>query len=95
MNIFTILGKTGVSRTIISSSGESGFHGNSSFVFPRKGKIWVPVLFSGLCFILLAVLLIVHPELLAFFFAGVMMFLGLFLISVALFLRAGKNQTIL
>jgi hypothetical protein len=94
MNIFTILDKTGFSRTIISSSGESGFQSNSSFVFPPKGRIWVPVLFSGLCFILLAVLLIVHPELLAFFFAGVMMFIGLFLISVAIFLRASKSQTL-
>lgn len=57
----------------------------------RGGAFWLFSLIIGLIFVVLSVLLIVYPELLAFFFAGIMLFAGLFFISTALFLRSVSN----
>jgi len=55
-------------------------------------SLWFPLLILGLGLIALAILLIIHPDLLAFFFAGIMIFIGIGMISSALFLRRKSKQ---
>ena len=48
---------------------------------------WFYSMIVGILLILSGILLIANPELLAFFFAGILLFLGICFISSALFLR--------
>lgn len=52
-----------------------------------KSSFWLPSLFIGFLFIALSFLLMVFPELLAFFFAGILLFVGMFFISTAIILK--------
>lgn len=99
MNFITILSRYGNFSHNNHSDTSSG-EGHTSFYMPEsgmyvsqsKGSLWFLPLIIGLTFIVLSLILIAYPELLAFFFAGIMMFAGLFFVSTALFLRSVRNR---
>lgn len=53
--------------------------------------IWYSAFFIGLFFVFSGLLLILHPELLAFFVAGILLFIGVCFISSALSLKNGTR----
>jgi hypothetical protein len=98
MNFFAIFSRFGSSHSVFGNGAP--YRKNSSLYIPESdfrvansgGSFWILSLFAGLVFVVLSVLLIIYPELLAFFFAGIMLFIGLFFISTALFIRSLKRN---
>jgi hypothetical protein len=100
MNFLAYFSRFGFGSGKQYGSSNASYHESTSFYIPDSrisfahsgGAFWLVSLITGITFILLAVMLIIYPELLAFFFAGVMMFVGLFFISTAIFLRSAKSR---
>lgn len=72
------------------------FPGNVNFGNVRLvsgSRLWLPIFIAGMVFMALSVVLVLKPELLAFFFAGVLMFFGIAMVSTALFFRAFMSKS--
>jgi Flp pilus assembly protein TadB len=98
MNLFAFFSRQGEVFRYPGTAGPS--HENSHIYisdsgygsFRNRGAFWLFSVCAGLLLVFFSVLLIIYPELLAFFFAGIMMFTGLFFISTGLFLRSLRNR---
>ncbi|HMO18511.1 MAG TPA: hypothetical protein PKA63_09535 [Oligoflexia bacterium] len=88
-NIHSPFGRFESSDHHIGGTTYSGTFGTNSSGGSRVWGvgIWLPMFFVGLFLICLSVILVLKPELLAFFFAGILMFFGIAIASTALFFR--------
>jgi len=55
--------------------------------------LWFSSLVMGIIFVISGVLIIVKPELLAFFFAGILLFIGICFISNALIFKNSSRDS--
>ncbi len=63
----------------------------SIFSSTSSTTAWLPIFFLGLGLVLFGIVVLLHPELLAYLFAGFLIFVGVGIISMSLALRGGSS----